>query len=61
MVVSKCKPAALYQGKNVIHDVLVFRFTLGVGFRVQYGDLLKGFDDLPVFRTTSEDRMVDSA
>ena len=39
----------------------VFRFTLGVGFRVQYGDLLKEFEDLPVFRTTSEDRMIDSA
>ncbi|KAF7968230.1 hypothetical protein HWV62_31613 [Athelia sp. TMB] len=36
-------------------------FDLGVGFRVQYGDLLKGFSKLPVFRTTSEDRMVDSA
>ena len=32
-----------------------------MGFRVQYGDLLKGFNELPVFRTTSEDRMVDSA
>ncbi|KAK7468777.1 hypothetical protein VKT23_003278 [Stygiomarasmius scandens] len=36
-------------------------FNLGVGFRVKYGDLLKGFTDLPVFRTTSEARMVDSA
>ncbi|KAJ7153350.1 phosphoglycerate mutase-like protein [Mycena filopes] len=36
-------------------------FDLGVGFRVKYGDLLKGFTDLPVFRTTSEGRMVDSA
>nr|ADW23572.1 acid phosphatase [uncultured organism] len=36
-------------------------FNLGVGFRVQYGDLLKGFTELPVWRTTSEDRMVDSA
>ncbi|THV07666.1 phosphoglycerate mutase-like protein [Dendrothele bispora CBS 962.96] len=36
-------------------------FNLGVGFRVKYGELLKGFDDLPVWRTTSEDRMVDSA
>ncbi|KAJ7697690.1 histidine phosphatase superfamily [Mycena rosella] len=36
-------------------------FDLGVGFRVKYGDLLKGFSDLPVFRTTSEGRMVDSA
>ncbi|KAF7364289.1 Acid phosphatase [Mycena sanguinolenta] len=36
-------------------------FELGVGFRVKYGDLLKGFTDLPVWRTTSEERMVDSA
>ncbi|KAJ6617632.1 phosphoglycerate mutase-like protein [Mycena sp. CBHHK59/15] len=36
-------------------------FDLGVGFRVKYGELLKGFNDLPVFRTTSEARMVDSA
>ncbi|KAJ7766187.1 phosphoglycerate mutase-like protein [Mycena metata] len=36
-------------------------FELGVGFRVKYGDLLKGFADLPVWRTTSEERMVDSA
>lgn len=37
------------------------RFTLGVGFRVQYGNLLKGFSKLPVFRTCSIDRLVDSA
>ncbi|KAF8998408.1 histidine phosphatase superfamily [Cyathus striatus] len=36
-------------------------FNLGVGFSVKYGDLLKDFKDLPVFRTTSEARMVDSA
>ncbi|KAH7928511.1 phosphoglycerate mutase-like protein [Leucogyrophana mollusca] len=36
-------------------------FSNGVAFRVRYGDLLKEFTDLPVFRTTSEDRMVDSA
>ncbi|TFK77210.1 phosphoglycerate mutase-like protein [Pluteus cervinus] len=36
-------------------------FNLGIGFRVKYGDLLKDFHDLPVFRTTSEERMVDSA
>ncbi|KAJ6473997.1 phosphoglycerate mutase-like protein [Mycena vitilis] len=36
-------------------------FNLGVGFRVKYGELLKGFTDLPVFRTTSQGRMVDSA
>ncbi|EGO05200.1 hypothetical protein SERLA73DRAFT_174197 [Serpula lacrymans var. lacrymans S7.3] len=36
-------------------------FNNGVGFRVRYGELLKRFNDLPVFRTTSEDRMVDSA
>ncbi|KAJ7048716.1 phosphoglycerate mutase-like protein [Mycena amicta] len=36
-------------------------FELGVGFRVKYGELLKGFTDLPVWRTTSEERMVDSA
>ncbi|KAJ7648824.1 phosphoglycerate mutase-like protein [Mycena rosella] len=36
-------------------------FNLGVGFRVKYGDLLKKATDLPVFRTTSEERMVDSA
>ncbi|KAI0936637.1 hypothetical protein AcW1_000823 [Taiwanofungus camphoratus] len=36
-------------------------FDLGIGFRVKYGDLLKGFTGLPVFRTTSESRMVDSA
>ncbi|KAF8191057.1 histidine phosphatase superfamily [Mycena galopus ATCC 62051] len=36
-------------------------FELGVGFRVKYGDILKEFTDLPVWRTTSEERMVDSA
>ncbi|KAH9847412.1 phosphoglycerate mutase-like protein [Lenzites betulinus] len=36
-------------------------FDLGIAFRVKYGHLLKGFTDLPVFRTTSEARMVDSA
>ncbi|KAJ7613645.1 histidine phosphatase superfamily [Mycena polygramma] len=36
-------------------------FNLGVGFRVKYGELLKGATDLPVFRTTSQARMVDSA
>ncbi|TFY81485.1 hypothetical protein EWM64_g2528 [Hericium alpestre] len=36
-------------------------YNLGVGFRVRYGELLKGFSDLPVWRTTSEERMVDSA
>ncbi|KAF9474096.1 phosphoglycerate mutase-like protein [Pholiota conissans] len=36
-------------------------FNLGVGFRTKYGDLLKDFTDLPVFRTTSEARMLDSA
>ncbi|KAJ7596916.1 histidine phosphatase superfamily [Mycena floridula] len=36
-------------------------FNLGVGFRVRYGELLKKFTRLPVFRTTSEARMVDSA
>lgn len=33
---------------------LLHRFDLGIGFRVKYGDLLKGFTGLPVFRTTSE-------
>ncbi|KAH9898095.1 phosphoglycerate mutase-like protein [Cubamyces lactineus] len=36
-------------------------FDLGIAFRVKYGHLLNGFTDLPVFRTTSEARMVDSA
>ncbi|TFY79221.1 hypothetical protein EWM64_g4791 [Hericium alpestre] len=36
-------------------------YNLGVGFRVRYGELLKGFTDLPVWRTTSEERMIDSA
>lgn len=36
-------------------------FSNGVAFRYRYGELLNGFTDLPVFRTTSEDRMVDSA
>ncbi|KAF7288319.1 Acid phosphatase [Mycena chlorophos] len=36
-------------------------YELGVGFRVKYGELLHGFTDLPVWRTTSEERMVDSA
>ncbi|KAJ7073158.1 acid phosphatase [Mycena amicta] len=36
-------------------------FDLGVGFRVKYGDLLKGFTKLPVWRTTSQGRMVDTA
>ncbi|TFY63429.1 hypothetical protein EVJ58_g3259 [Rhodofomes roseus] len=36
-------------------------FDLGVGFRVKYGQLLTEFKDLPVFRTTSENRMVESA
>ncbi|KAI5121929.1 hypothetical protein M0805_000258 [Coniferiporia weirii] len=36
-------------------------FDLGVGFRIKYGELLKGFTGLPIFRTTSEERMVQSA
>ncbi|KZT75145.1 phosphoglycerate mutase-like protein [Daedalea quercina L-15889] len=36
-------------------------FDLGVGFRVKYGSLLNEFTELPVFRTTSENRMVESA
>ncbi|PIL31642.1 hypothetical protein GSI_06344 [Ganoderma sinense ZZ0214-1] len=36
-------------------------FDLGVAFRVKYGHLLKNFTQIPVFRTTSEARMVDSA
>lgn len=36
-------------------------FSSGVAFRYRYGELLNAFTDLPVFRTTSEDRMVDSA
>ncbi|KAI0041305.1 phosphoglycerate mutase-like protein [Auriscalpium vulgare] len=36
-------------------------YELGASARVRYGDLLKGFSDLPVWRTTSEERMVDSA
>ncbi|VDB95974.1 unnamed protein product [Peniophora sp. CBMAI 1063] len=36
-------------------------YELGVNARVRYGALLKGFTDLPVWRTTSEARMVDSA
>ncbi|KAF8521507.1 phosphoglycerate mutase-like protein [Gautieria morchelliformis] len=36
-------------------------FDLGVGFRVKYGTLLNNFKALPVFRTTSEDRMLASA
>lgn len=34
--------------------------NLGVGFRVKYGELLNGFTEIPVFRTTSEDRMQNS-
>ncbi|KAF7292511.1 Acid phosphatase [Mycena kentingensis (nom. inval.)] len=36
-------------------------FELRVGFRIKYGNLLKGFANLPVWRTTSQERMVDSA
>ncbi|KZP00674.1 phosphoglycerate mutase-like protein [Calocera viscosa TUFC12733] len=38
-------------------------FDLGVSFRVKYGHLLDAFGNgtLPVFRTTSEDRMLKSA
>lgn len=36
-------------------------FNLGVGFRVKYGELLTNFTQLPVWRTTSEDRMIKSA
>ncbi|KAG2078611.1 phosphoglycerate mutase-like protein [Suillus decipiens] len=36
-------------------------FSNGVAFRYRYGNLLNAFTDLPVFRTTSENRMVDSA
>ncbi|KAG2159736.1 histidine phosphatase superfamily [Suillus bovinus] len=36
-------------------------FSNGVAFRYRYGELLNAFTDLPVFRTTSEDRMLDSA
>lgn len=35
-------------------------FDLGVGFRVKYGSLLNKFTSIPVFRTTSMDRMVAS-
>ncbi|KAI0686814.1 phosphoglycerate mutase-like protein [Cytidiella melzeri] len=36
-------------------------FERGSTFRVLYGKLLDGFTQPPVFRTTSEERMVDSA
>ncbi|KAG2150719.1 histidine phosphatase superfamily [Suillus bovinus] len=36
-------------------------FSNGVAFRYRYGELLNAFTDLPVFRTTSQDRMLDSA
>ncbi|KAH8112806.1 phosphoglycerate mutase-like protein [Phellopilus nigrolimitatus] len=36
-------------------------FNLGVSFRMKYGEFLKNFTGLPVFRTTSEERMVQSA
>ncbi|KAI0814792.1 phosphoglycerate mutase-like protein [Irpex lacteus] len=36
-------------------------FERGSAFRIQYGKLLDGFTHTPVFRTTSEARMVDSA
>ncbi|TBU46091.1 phosphoglycerate mutase-like protein [Dichomitus squalens] len=36
-------------------------FDLGIAFRVKYGHLLEGFKNLPVFRTNSNARMVDSA
>ncbi|PCH33845.1 phosphoglycerate mutase-like protein [Wolfiporia cocos MD-104 SS10] len=35
-------------------------FNLGVAFRVKYGSLLNDFTSIPVFRTTSENRMVTS-
>ena len=37
------------------------RFDLGMEFRMKYGELLESFTELPVFRTTSEERMVQSA
>ena len=38
-------------------------FNLGVSFRVKYGHLLnnEGSEKLPVFRTESQDRMLNSA
>lgn len=36
-------------------------FQLGVSFRVKYGRLLEKLTKPPVFRTTSQDRMVNSA
>ncbi|KAJ7458169.1 histidine phosphatase superfamily [Mycena latifolia] len=36
-------------------------FNVGMGFRMKYDELLKEAKDLPVFRTTSEARMVYSA
>ncbi|KAL5497776.1 hypothetical protein ACEPAH_2707 [Sanghuangporus vaninii] len=36
-------------------------FDLGVSFREKYGELLKHFTGLPVFRTTSQARMLQSA
>lgn len=36
-------------------------FDMGIGTRLKYGELLKNFTGLPVFRTTSEERMVQSA
>ncbi|KAF4573027.1 hypothetical protein EYR36_007537 [Pleurotus pulmonarius] len=36
-------------------------FDLGASFRIKYGALLDGVEELPVFRTTTSGRMVDSA
>ncbi|KAJ8702460.1 hypothetical protein PTI98_001171 [Pleurotus ostreatus] len=36
-------------------------FDLGASFRIKYGELLDGFEEFPVFRTTTSGRMVDSA
>ncbi|KAI0302585.1 phosphoglycerate mutase-like protein [Russula brevipes] len=36
-------------------------YELGVNTRIRYGDLLKEATDLPVWRTTSQERMLDSA
>ncbi len=37
--------------ENVV--IICDRFDLGTSFRIKYGALLDGVEDLPVFRTTT--------
>lgn len=61
LAASNCMRTIWSGPAGLMTDTILLRFDMGVAFRIKYGELLKGFTDLPVFRTTSEERMVESA